>query len=131
MRHSGDIGQSIKDVWSCAKKLEQYELLEKLADLKDVCYELRDENRALKERLAEKTAHRFVFENNMYWDLKPDGVREGPYCTSCWDNCGKAIRMHKSRTNELYDCPICKEYIEGSGYVEPPQCSDSLDFGIL
>lgn len=126
-----DIVQSIKDVWSCAKKLEQHELLEKLADLKDVCYELRDENRELKERLAEKEAHNFVFENNMYWDQKADGIREGPYCTSCWDNRGKAIRMHKSRTNELYDCPICKEYIEGSGYVEPPQFPSGLDLGIL
>lgn len=126
-----DIVQSIKDVWNCAKKLEQHELLEKLADLKDVCYELRDENRELREKIAEKESHHFVFENNMYWDQNLDGTRDGPYCTSCWDNCGKAIRMHKSRTNELYNCPICKVYIEGVGYVDPALGSGGFDFGII
>lgn len=124
-----DIIQSVKEAWNCAKKLEQQELLEKLADLKDMCYELRDENRELKERLAEKESHKFVFENNMYWDVKNDSVRVGPYCSSCWDNRGKAIRMHKSLENDLYNCPNCKEYIEGPNYVEPEV--DYGNFGVL
>lgn len=113
-----DIIQSIKDVWACAKKFEQHELLEKLADLKDMCYELRDENRELKEMLASKTAHNFHFVNNTYWDIEDDGSREGPYCSSCWDRDGKAIRMH-ILGNDVYECPACKIVTEGPNYRPP------------
>lgn len=114
-----DIFQLFKDVYSCAKKLEQQELLEKLMELKEKCYELRDENCELKERLAKKESYNFVFENNLYWNLKADGTREGPYCTSCWDNFGKAIRMHISLKSDLHTCPVCDSVVEGPGYQAP------------
>lgn len=113
-----DIVQCAKDVWNCAKKLEQHELLEKIANLKDMCYELRDENRELKERLAQKESHNFVFEHNLYWDQKADATREGPYCTSCWDRDGKAIRMH-NHGNGVFGCPVCKVVVEGPDYRPP------------
>ena len=111
-----DIIQSIKSVWDCAKKLEQHEPLEKLAELKDKCYDLRDEHRELKERLAAKESHNFVFENNLYWDVNSDGLREGPYCSACWDNASKAIRMHKVLKSDEYTCPVCKEWVEGPNF---------------
>lgn len=114
-----DIIQGLKEALNCAKRLEQHELLEMLADLKDLCYELRDENRELKERLAKKESHNFVFENNMYWDRREDGLREGPYCTSCWDNNGKSIRMHNCLDNDLHTCPVCGEVVEGPRYHAP------------
>ena len=59
------IVDNVKDIYTLVKKLGNQELLEKMADLRDEIFELREENRNLKEKLAEKNNYEMNFKHNM------------------------------------------------------------------
>ncbi len=100
-----DIWDNAKDIYTLIKRLGNQDLLEKMADLRDQIFELREENRNLKEKLSEQESYDMYFEDNMYWDANK---KDGPYCSKCWDDNKKAIRM-QIRGADHY-CPVCKAY---------------------
>ncbi len=52
---------------------------------------LQEENESLKKEIKDSKV--MVFENNMYWKLKKDGSKEGPFCPICFDSDEKQIRL--------------------------------------
>ena len=58
-----------------------------------------DENRKLRasiEQLSEKleTAASITPAKNAYWTRHKNGKLDGPFCTVCWDDGRKLVRMH-------------------------------------
>lgn len=78
------------------------DLREMVVDLRDQCVDLREENTLLKAKLAEKGS--VFFEGGVYWIRKGDGSKDGPFCSPCYDNNGKLIRLTKDRL--FYQCPV-------------------------
>lgn len=115
-----DIVENAKSIYELIKKLNQQDLLEKMADLRDQILNLREENHQLKEKLLEKENKNIIFEKGAYFELKQDGTKEGPFCSVCWDKDKKLIRLKETRvgwydsinniddTHQVEICPICK-----------------------
>jgi hypothetical protein len=53
---------------------------------------------------------KMVFENNVIYEIDKDNQKQGPFCSACWDNNQKKIRLHTNRDNE-YVCPVCKNIV--------------------
>ncbi len=115
-----DILENAKDIYNLIKKLNQQDLLEKMADLRDQILELREENQKLKEKLLEKNKNNLIFENGAYFEIKEDGSKEGPFCSVCWERERKLIHLKEYGLGGYavgdqfvdfgseYRCPICK-----------------------
>lgn len=72
-------------------------------ELKQENLELKQENSVLKSKIAEKQS--LHYESNIYWLLKDDGTRDGPYCPACHDDKSKLIRMRDN--GAAYCCNVC------------------------
>jgi hypothetical protein len=95
---------------------------EKLLEQQKRISDLESENKDMKEKL--KIQEDLVFGNNAYW-IEKDTKKEGPYCSCCWDNDKKPIRMQPCGNPAYFDCPKCANkgieiYPERSN---PPQAS--------
>ena len=106
------IYDGLKDAASILKeagKIEQYrqilEVQEKLLDMQKRIIDLETENKELKQKL--KTQESLVFENNAYW-IKDGNTKDGPFCSCCWDDDHKTIRMQPCGNPAFSDCPKCK-----------------------
>lgn len=92
-------------------QLKNTDLKTNILDLKEEILSLRTENVSLKEELQKQKQYNMVFENDLYWNVKENEEKEGPYCTKCWDSQRKSIRMHNSAgsmgTGHCYKCPEC------------------------
>lgn len=116
---SGALGV-LKDVVTLAKKAENHELNEKVADLQgrflDIQMQLIDltnENQNLKQQVSERERETeigkdLVYQESVYWLRKPEG-RDGPYCPNCWDAQRKLIRLIPGATRGTYSCGVCKQ----------------------
>jgi len=102
-----DITDSAKKALEIANELKNIELKEAILDLKEKLIALREENIALKEQLKEKQQFNMVFERDRYWNILPDGTKDGPYCAACWDYEGKAVHLDQ-RYGSTPFCHICK-----------------------
>ena len=105
------IYDGLKDVAGVLKeagKIEQYrEILgvqEKLLEMQKQISELENDNKSLKEKL--ETKGQLVFESNAYW-LTQDEKKDGPYCSCCWDDNRKTIRMQPCGNPAYFNCPKC------------------------
>jgi len=106
--------ENIKAIKEIADSMQNIELQSHIVDLKEQILELRDENFDLKEQLRQRTEHNMIFENHVYWDLKEDGTKDGPYCPACWDDNGKAVRLGPLQVagpNSAHQCYVCKNTI--------------------
>jgi hypothetical protein len=95
---------------------------EKLLEQQKKISDLESENKELKEKL--KITDGLKYENNAYWVVQDD-KKDGPYCSCCWDNDKKPIRMQPCGNPAYFDCPKCANkgveiYPERSN---PPQAS--------
>jgi hypothetical protein len=72
---------------------------------------LRSENDALKKRIEAQASisvdAEMRFERDVYWRGS-----DGPFCTNCWDNRRKAIRMLKCGNPAFSECPTCHTAVE-------------------
>ena len=105
-----------------AGKIEQYkqilDALRKLLEMQKCIEELETDNKRLREELEIKG--QLVSERNVYW-IEKDGVRDGPFCTRCWDDEHKPIRLHKSEVSDRLHCPKCNTVAKsGTTYVSNP-----------
>lgn len=108
------IMDNINTAKELADKLNNLELKLVIIDLKEQVLNLRDENVNLKEQLSEKEKYDMHFKRNMYWN--PDET-DGPYCSKCWDDNKKAVRLAK--VNNSYYCPVCREFVKNETYSKP------------
>jgi len=97
--------KSIAGVFREAGKIDQYkqivDALQKISEIQAKLSVLETENQILKSKLDVKDL--LLFKNNSYW-IKEDG----PYCSCCWDDERKTIRMQPCGNPAFYDCPKCK-----------------------
>lgn len=94
-----------KKALEIAENLKNVELKEAILELKEANLLLREENIALKEQLKEKQKYNMVFEKDKYWNILPDGTKDGPYCAACWDYSGKAVHLDQGFSSP--HCHIC------------------------
>lgn len=91
----------------------------KISALVDENLALKNENFELKkkfDRMSEmkKLESELIFKDNLYYRKKEDGAEDGPFCSKCWDDEKKMIRMvRKGGTNQHFynECPKCKNLI--------------------
>jgi hypothetical protein len=97
--------KSIGNVLQEAGKIEQYkQILEAQKDLLEMqkkIFDLENENKDLKEKLELK--EKINFDRNSYWIEK-----DGPFCTCCWDDSRKTVRMQPGGNPAFYSCPKCE-----------------------
>ena len=87
------ITDNVKAIKEIADATQNIELKSHILDLKEQILELREENLKLKEKLAQKSKFNMIFENKVYWDVKENGTKDGPFCPVCWDKEHLPIRI--------------------------------------
>ena len=109
------VGKVLQD----AGKIEQYQQIldaqAKMLEMQKKIYDLEEEIRSLNDRL--KIKDDLCFENNAYW-IKKAGMKDGPFCSGCWDSEHKLMRLHTVNMG-LVRCPKCKSSMNLGEYQEP------------
>lgn len=95
-------------------KLGSADINAKLIEIQSKIIGIQQENIELSKELNDLKAlneirENLIFDNNMYWIRKSD-KNDGPYCTKCFDENGKLIRLHSQGSD--YKCPSCNTYID-------------------
>jgi hypothetical protein len=106
-----------KEVYELAKKGMTIEFQEKVMELREQALELQEENLQLRTRLRElevkvEVKDSLVFRESMYFRVK-DGKEDGPFCSKCYDDDGKVVRLHALHDRDIRDthhCPVCDGY---------------------
>jgi len=112
---------NIKDLWNVfneAGKIEEYQKILDLIDsqfkLRERIEELKRENLTLQNKLEIK--ENLEFRNNAYYLKNGDG----PFCQACWDDKEKLIRILPTNSyNNFYDCHICKNIVNITSREDP------------
>jgi hypothetical protein len=95
-----------------AGKIEQYQQIldaqEKMLEMQKRISELEERNKNLETTLYKKDS--LTFKDNAYWAIKGE-VKDGPFCTHCWDAEEKTIRMHPNGNPAFCLCPHCKKSV--------------------
>ena len=94
---------------------------------------LKEENFKLKKELEKaknekETQTKLLFKENHYY-IKDNGVEDGPYCSNCWDDKKRLVRLHKNGpTNGVtfFDCPSCKTRTQTGHFIQPQYTHKSL-----
>ena len=105
---------NFKDVFKVADTLNNLDLYKKLTELQTRTMEVEEENRALKDQIAQltnelATKESLKHDGERYWSEK-DGRRDGPFCGVCWDIDKKQVRMrtyHRNTGGPGYVCDYC------------------------
>jgi hypothetical protein len=95
------------------------DLMEQVLALSQEKFDLTQENAALKEKLRQRDE--FYPKDNAFWRKKSDGSEDGPYCSLCWQDLGKVIRLEPKHVGNHFagnECPKCKKYDK---YIDPPR----------
>jgi len=100
-----------KDIAELIKKYNDVELYQKIIDLRDEIFELRENNLNLKGKIKalkkeKKINEKIVFEKPYYW-IKDGEKKDGPYCQKCFDDNKKLIRLQERKNGHWY-CLVCK-----------------------
>jgi len=112
-----------KVVADLVKKYNDQELYQKLIDLRDEIFTLKEENLKLKETVGQlrdnlKLKETVMWERPFYWIQNGD-ERDGPYCQKCYDGETKLVRLQQRDSRGEWDCLQCGTYLTGPGYVPP------------
>jgi hypothetical protein len=88
----------VKDAATIAQKANNFELYKLLLDVQKESLDLVEENRKLKEEIRSLKDNSYInetliFKNNCYFK-KDDVELNEPYCSKCWDDDKKLIRLH-------------------------------------
>lgn len=101
--------KSVAGVLQEAGEIEQYrqilDALKELLELQKKISELENANSELRSKLEIK--ENLIFEKNSYW-LQNGEKKDGPFCSCCWDDDRKTIRMQPCGNPAYFDCPKCK-----------------------
>ncbi len=98
------IVDTLKETVGLIQKVDNIDLYQKMLELQTQTVALVEENRALRDRLAVRD--QLAFRRNAYW--RGD---DGPYCSRCWDDETKLIRLHDDG-KWLPQCPKCHTVAE-------------------
>lgn len=101
---------TLKSVTNLVKDIGNIELNQKIIELQTELLELIEENHQVKSEIREMKENedmeaRLKFKDNMYY-FKDDLEEKEPFCSACWDNDNKLIRIHTGMYG-LQNCPVC------------------------
>jgi hypothetical protein len=110
-----NILENAKEIAEIIKKYDDLELYQKIIDLRDEIFKLREENLGLKEKIkemerAEEIRVSLVKDGNLYYGVLENGSKSGPYCLTCWDSDRKLINVIQLSTS-YFSCNRCKQKI--------------------
>jgi len=94
----------VKELVELSKKIDNAELSRKIVKLEGEVIELTKENRELQEKL--KTQDELNWDGRIYWLIKKDGSKDGPFCQVCKDRDEKLTRLQSAV--DKWHCLICK-----------------------
>lgn len=91
-------------------KIQIAELMSALADAKIEAANSLERIAQLENEIAIKKA--MTFSNGKYYQISSDGVKEGPFCATCFDSDKKEIRLQRSYGSPFgnYSCRVCKGF---------------------
>lgn len=89
--------ENAKEIARLIREIDNIDLYRRILDLQGELLEVVDQNRQLRERVADleaaaSLADELVYEIECYWRVR-DGERDGPFCSHCWDDESKLIRL--------------------------------------
>ncbi len=94
------------------------ELMAQVTTLAQEKFDLSRENASLQETLRQRD--QFYPKDSAFWRKRGDGSEDGPYCSLCWQDLGKPIRLEPKNIGAHFagnQCPKCQKY---DHYIEPP-----------
>ena len=118
-----EIGKIIADSSSSIQeaefRLKMAELISALASAKiniaetqEVLLKRENEIKQLKELLS--LVEDLTFEAPYYWQEKK-GIKDGPFCSNCWESNKSLIHLMKTCIGDIWECPKCKNEFSASG----------------
>lgn len=112
------INESIIQAKQIADNMDNNLLKSIIVDLQSAILDLQQENLNLREKCSTQDSFNMQFKDDMYYNQKNDNTLDGPYCSACYDNKSKAIRMNTITTG-CYGCPVCKNTIYTDKFETP------------
>ncbi|MEK7719795.1 MAG: hypothetical protein AAB347_09330 [Bacteroidota bacterium] len=119
-----DLIELAKRAYELSKTVANVELKEAIVSLRDECVNIKHENVSLKDELLEtkkknmelrtklELESSLVFHDDCYWKRTDNEKEDGPYCSSCFDDKKKLVRLLFLDFNPEYSmCPNCKSQI--------------------
>lgn len=79
-------------------------LKESILNAKEEALALREEVLSLRDKLSNKETLEFDRGADAYYKKAVEGLRDGPFCKTCWDKDSKLIRLDTRGY-----CAVCKE----------------------
>jgi len=92
------------------------EMEERLLDARDQTNELISQNQELRLQLTLKEEMRLQEDGNILWRIE-DGVKKGPYCSTCYGSEGKLISLSGNDPG-TWHCPKCKNHFHTKQWSE-------------
>jgi hypothetical protein len=120
---------TLKTITGVIRDAGKIDLTQQVIDLQQTLLALLAENAELTARTLELSRERdaarallevrdaFAFDQNAYWRIEAE-VRDGPYCSRCFDAENKAVRLTQNTTN-VGACPNCKHRVRLDGPRDP------------
>jgi len=103
---------NVKAVAEVLQKADNIELYRQILDIQaeamrlmEKIRALENDNHELKERF--RIEENLKFDNDLYWLYKENNSKDGPFCSKCWDDNKKLIRVHSKLSETVYICPSC------------------------
>lgn len=111
--------EKLKSITLAVSAAGNYELYQQLQEISQQTYELTIENLQLKEDIRklqdkQKNEETRIYKNGVYYFGE-----DGPFCTKCYDDEEKKIRMCEEDNNigTIYNvCPKCKLSVKFKNY---------------
>lgn len=103
--------EMFKDGLDAVKASDNVPLLKNYMDIHQGYLQIENDLKQAKQKIKEledklEVKDRIIFRDNMYYIKTESGHEDGPYCTRCYDETNKLIRMHKEKYK--YICPVDK-----------------------
>lgn len=113
-----DIIKGIKEVGDVVRKADNIDLYRQILDLQREAMELVEENNDLRKEIAQmkesnELQESLIVEDNFYFKKKNNDL-DGPFCTACWDQSSKLIRLNvvEHYPSSYYSsCPVCNTHM--------------------
>ena len=110
--------ESIKTVAEVLQKADNIPVYKEVINLQKDAIELVEENNQLKREIKQykdilDIRGQIIYDKNAYW-LPVEKTKDGPYCSKCWDDENKLIRLNHSN-GQNYNCPKCTNAIKIRG----------------
>jgi len=103
------IVDTMKDVVSLVRKLDNIDILKQVLELQGQVFELQDENKTLKLEVNNLSA-KLQFSQSLkyshpFYYATEDAI---PYCPRCWEAERKAIHLKDDWNKRRWECYSCK-----------------------